>query len=185
MKKCLYLIFCLMLSGCFSTPNSNFYMLQTTADKVVSSQKLQLQIFDVLVPEYIDKPQIVLQKNNSPELKISEFNRWATDLNTMIKSTIINDLSVYLPNAKILPLAYGTNTQYVVKIQIEQLSGWLKDKAVLKANWQILNAKGKVLYTKTSMFEEQSGTSYATYVTAQSKMLSDLAFLIADKISSM
>ncbi|MBQ8870030.1 MAG: membrane integrity-associated transporter subunit PqiC [Alphaproteobacteria bacterium] len=185
MKKFLYVLSFLFISGCFSTPNSNFYMLQSLSQKTVSDKKLQLQIYDISIPEYIDKPQIVLQEADSPELEISEFNRWGSNLSSMIKNTLINDLSVNLPNAKILPLAYGINTQYVVKIQIEKLSGWLKDKAILKANWQILNAKGKVLAFQTFTFEEQAGKTYASYVKAQSKLLADLSFVIADKLKNM
>ena len=90
----------LLISGCFYTPNSNFYMLQTTADKVVSNKKLKLQIYDILVPEYIDKPQIVLQKPKYPELEISEFNRWGANLSSMVKNIIIDDLAINLPNAE-------------------------------------------------------------------------------------
>ena len=53
----------LVLSGCFggmSAP-STFYKLQNENDiSVVSTQKISIGILPIQVPDYLDKPQIVL-----------------------------------------------------------------------------------------------------------------------------
>ena len=160
-------------------------MLQSNLAKSISNKKLKIGIYDISLPEHIDKPQIVLQKENSPDLKVAEFNRWGADLSIMIKNTIINNLSAALPNASIVPLSYGANSEYIVKINIEKLTGWLNNKAILKANWQILNTTSKTIIAETSTFENSAGKNYSSYVIAQSNLLSELSLNIANKLKNL
>lgn len=185
MKKLFLSILLLPLLGCFSTPNSNFFVLEPIDIPTVSSKKTTITVYDVNIPDFIDRPQIVLQKPNSPKITISEFNRWATDLNVMIKNTLIADLKSALPNAKIIPLNFGSNYQYVIKINIEELNGWFNDTAHLKINWQILKQSGKVLYSQNLQYTALAGKNYESYVQAQSKLLSNLSQDIAQKLSKM
>ena len=160
-------------------------MLQSNLDQIISNKKLKIGIYNISLPEHIDKPQIVLQKENSPDLKVAEFNRWGADLSIMIKNTIINNLSAALPNASIVPLSYGANSEYIVKINIEKLTGWLNNKAILKANWQILNTTSKTIIAETSTFENSAGKNYSSYVIAQSNLLSELSLNIANKLKNL
>ena len=184
MKK-ICLLLCIILSGCFSTPNSSFYMLRTESDKQVFANKLSIGVYDIVLPEYLDKPQIVLQKPNSTEITISEFNRWAIDLSAMLKNTLIEDLQQVLPNSKISALEFGVNSQYVVKVEIEKFSGWFNNKAVLQANWQILNQQGKIIFSKSSTYQKNIGKNYDSYVSAQSQLWADLAFDISKKLKNL
>ena len=185
MKK-LFLIFLIhLLFGCFSTPNSNFFILEKSDLQEISAKTFIIAVYNINIPDFIDKPQIVLQKPNSPEIKISEFNRWATDLSTMFKNTLINNLSQTLPNAKIIPLTYGSVYKYTIKIDVEKMSGWLNDSAYLNINWQILNSNGKSIYSQNLQYTAPTGKTYESYVKAQSKLLKNLSEDIALKLSKM
>lgn len=187
MKKIWILVATILLYGCFaSTPNSQFYLLESTGlSEEVSARKINLAVSDVFVPEYIDRPQIVLQKPDSAELSIAEFNRWASDLNTMLQNTLITDLQNALPNAEIKPLAYGDQPRYVVKLNIEKLSGWLGQKAYLSGNWQVLNTQSRIVFEQNFSFSENAGKTYDQYVQAQSLMLGRVASDISKKISTL
>ena len=185
MKK-LFLIFLIhLLFGCFSTPNSNFFILEKSDLQEISAKKIIVAVYNINIPDFMDKPQIVLQKPNSPEIKISEFNRWGTDLSTMFKNVLISNLSQTMPNTKFVPLAYGTNYKYTIKIDIEKFNGWLNDSAYLNVNWQILNSNGKTIYSQNLQYITPSGKTYESYVKAQSKLLKDLSKDIALKLSEM
>lgn len=179
------LLFCFILLGCFSTPESKFYMLNSLPIEKISSTQMKIGVYDVSLPEYADKPQIVLQNPESPEITISEFNRWGTDLSVMVKNTFIEDLQKALPDSKVYPLAYGTNFQYIVKIDVEKFTGWLNKQALFKVKWQILNSRGKPIYTESSEYQTDVGKTYALYVLAQSKLLADLSADIANKLKTM
>jgi len=185
MKKFLACFMALMLSGCFfSTKNSTFYLLESIKEETspVSDKKISIGVADILVPDYLQKPQIVLQQKDSPELKVSEFNRWASDLEGMIQNTLIEDFQKMLPKASIGPLMFGQNAQYVVKIEIEKMSGYLGENAILKGTWQIVSSYDKVLKKSDFNLQTPAGQTYASYVLAQSRLLSALALDIASKL---
>lgn len=179
MKKIFICVMSLCLGGCFfSTKDSNFYLLEAQNPTEVLLIKTSIAVQDIGLPDYLQKPQIVLQKNDSPELKISEFNRWASDLGEMLQNALIENLQALAPKTTVKPLAYGVKTKFVVKINIEKMSGYFHEKAVLKGAYSILSSSGRVLKQADFAFETQSGKNYADYVNAQSKLVADLASLI-------
>lgn len=177
----------ILLVGCLlSTPDSRFYLLEIPSmGAPISAKKINIAVQDVTVPGYLDRPQIVLQRPDSPELKISEFDRWASDLNTMVQNILIDDLQNAMPKAIIKRLAYGTNPRYIVKLNVERMGGWLGEQAYLRGNWQILSPSGRILYEQNINRKRDVGKTYASYVEAQSMMLSETGREIALKIAAM
>lgn len=183
MKHVLLITALFLLNGCFSsTPNSRFYLLESLETQVFSQNKFSIAVQNISIPAYLEKPQIVLQNKNSPELKISEFNRWASDLNTMLKNVLIENLQKEFPNALVKPLSYGTTSKYVVKINIEKLSGWLNKDASLVGNYQILSSTGRLLGESDFDLSTSAGKTYADYVSAQSLLLRQLSEKISQSI---
>jgi hypothetical protein len=180
MKKFALTLCIFLLAGCFSTKNSTFYLLESqgTVDPV-TQKKFSIAVQDINIPDYLQKPQIILQAQNSPELKVSEFNRWGSDLQGMLQNTLIEDLQSLMPNAFIKPLMYGQSTQYTIQINIEKLSGYFKEQAVLKGTYKILLPNGKIFKEKTFDLSTPAGKTYGSYVTAQSNLISKLAQEIA------
>jgi len=181
MKKYITAICVLLLTGCFfSTKNSTFYLLESQgAVEPVTQKKLSIAVQDISIPDYLQKPQIVLQSQDSPELKVSEFNRWGSNLQGMLQNTLIEDLQSLMPNAFIKPLMFGQSAQYTLQINIEKLSGSLKEQAVLKGTYKIVLPKDKVFKEENFDLRTPAGKTYASYVTAQSKLISELARKIA------
>lgn len=186
MKKFLLVVFCLVLSGCFfSTPKSNFYILENVEDYIVSNKSLQISVQDVSVPDYLLRPQIVLQKNGSPQVEISEFHRWASDLPEMIQNTLILDLQKALPRSEIKPLLFGGKSKYIIKINLEKMTGSFKNEALLSGTWQILNQRGQILKQNSFKFSDKVAQTYASYVQAQSALLQKLSVEIAQSLSRL
>lgn len=187
MKKFFATLLLLLLTACFgSTPNSRFYLLETSdAVEVVSATRINLAVQNIMVPTYLDRPQIVLQKPDSAELSVAEFDRWASDLNTMLQTVMIDDLQKALPQAVIKPLLYGNTPRYVIKINIEKISGWLGKEAYLTGSWQILTTNGRVVKEQDFRKTAPAGQTYNTYVQAQSKMWGMIAHDIAVQIISI
>ena len=187
MKKNLLLIFVSALSGCFfSSPKSSFYILENVGqERIVSNKSLQIGVQDVSVPDYLLRPQIVLQKSGSPEVEISEFHRWASDLPEMIQNTLILDMQKALPRSEVKPLLFGGKSKYIIKIDLEKMTGTFQGEAVLSGTWQILNQSGQILKQNTFKLDEKVGQTYAMYVQAQSTLLQRLSAEIAQSLSRL
>lgn len=184
MKKYVAAICVLLLTGCFfSTKSSTFYLLESqNALEPMSAKQVNIAIQDISIPDYLQKPQIVLQAHDSPELKVSEFNRWGANLQGMLQNTLIEDMQSLMPNAFIKPLMFGQTAQYTIQINIEKLSGYLKQQAVLKGTYKIISPNGKILKEENFDLSTPAGKTYGSYVTAQSNLIAALAQEICAKV---
>lgn len=87
MKKRFCLIFAaaVFMGACgFSRP-STFYVLDNSvlpeqSVTLKSADRILIGIEPVFIPNYLDKPQIVIRQADSVTLTASEFNRWAEQL---------------------------------------------------------------------------------------------------------
>ncbi len=189
MKKILFLcVSAFLLTGCLSgrSPDSKFFLLEQGKDiEIVSDKKISLLVEPVVVPDLIYKPQIVLKKEESAQILISEFNRWAEPLPDVLRQTLMDDLQLYLPAAFIKPVLYTTDTpkyQYRLNVEVNHFIGTFDNVAVLDVWWSLKNASGKTIVRKKTHLETPIGDTYQDYVLAQSRLVSDLAKLIAESI---
>ncbi len=177
---------CLCLSACFggmSAPSS-FYILSTdTQLKPVSSTKTTIGVWAVEVPEFLDRPQIVL--NETPtQLSISETNRWSEPLPQITQRVLTENLQYILPNGYVQNKGYDDNAyRYLIRTEIIQMTGTLNQDAVLSVWWQLEKQDGTVIYR--ARFDEtlSAGKTYASYVEAQNKLWGLLSVEIAQKIA--
>lgn len=188
MKKIVALILLLpALTACLgSTPNSRFYMFESAENQaVVTNKNFNVAVQDINFPQYLDRPQIVLQQPGNPEIKMAEFDRWAADFGSMLQNRLIDNLQSALPKADIKPLAFGNKPKFIVKVSIEKFSGWLNDKAYIQGNWQILNGRGKLLAEQNFSLSDKVGKNYGSYVKAQSALWAQVASDIAIKLNNL
>lgn len=188
MKKLFCLLCALSLSACMGTSApSDFYTLQVVAPSQALSQKaLTVGVEKVKVAGLLDRPQIVLMENNGVNLSVSETNRWAEPLPSMLQRTLVADLQAYLPKATIKETGFlQQDFPYILTIEINQFTGTLQDKVVLNAWWTITNNRGKILYQQQEIMEKPLGTDYTALVKTQSILIGELAHKIASHLSSL
>ena len=184
MKKIGIFILSSLLCGCFS-PIPNFYqpVSEKKVDVVYNNFKDTILIAPVIVPSEIARPQIVTLGNEDYEVKIDEFNRWATQVEKMIQRVMNNNLSLIFNNAQIENQStLRKDYKYAVNIEIQELSGRLDEKAMVKASYFIRNKSGKIV--KSNSFYEIVAIKgdYDAYVPAISNILGNLSKNIANDI---
>ncbi len=189
MKK--FVLLCvgsILLTGCFSgrSPDSKFFMLESVSNEnAVSLNKTSLLVEPIVIPDLIYKPQIVLKEKDTPEIVISEFDRWGEPLPDVLRQTLVDDLQSYLPNAYIKPELYSTNTsgyKYRLSVEVNHFIGAFDGVAVLDVWWTLKDKNGKTIVREKSKFETKMDGSYQDYIVVQSRMLADLAKTIALKV---
>ncbi len=172
-----------LLSGCLggvSAPSS-FYMLSVDTSIVpVSQSRTTIGVLPVEVPEFLDRPQIVLKETDT-QMTVSETNRWSEPLSLVAQRVLIEDLQQLLPNAYVQTKGYDDNKfKRFVAVEINTMTGYLKKDATLSVWWIVKNSSGTVItrkrFDKTVPLETNS---YADYVQVQSHLWAELAREIA------
>ena len=186
MKKYLGLIFPLFLSACgFSRP-STFYVLDNSSlpsESVTlkNADRILIGIEPVFIPNYLDKPQIIIRQPDSVTLTASEFNRWAEQLSDVFPRVLANAVSERMgyPAAKQINLNRDL-FPYRLFVEVLRFDATFKKEAVLDTWWTIMTNSGNVVYRTRSTLIEPVGDSYDSVVSAEQKLLQELGRIIAD-----
>lgn len=147
MKKIILICLVILLSACsFRSPQSQFYVMNSTGINSLSDKTMSVAVNQIEVPDMLDKSQMVVYDEDTAEVQIMEFHRWAEVLPEIIQTTVTNDLIAYLPNAYVKRANYDNKSlQYNINIEINDLKAYTDDKVVLSAWWSICDKNGKVL----------------------------------------
>lgn len=155
-----YLVSIFLGAGCISasiSPTPRFYMLHTK-DKAATSQKFNMpqeviiEVGPVVIPQYLDRPQIVTYDKNKM-LVFAQFDRWGELLDEGIERSITENLTLMLPGASIqmFPCNFSIPLSYQLIIDIVKLDCDLDGNLYLVAQWSIINAQNKrMVLTKHS-----------------------------------
>ena len=187
MKKIGVFLITFMLFGCFS-PASKFYQPIYIKKQNVSYNEFKgaVLLYPVLLPAEISRPQIVTLGKKDFEVKIDEFNRWASQPEKMVQRIINESLSNLLPNANIYNQTnLKKEFKYAVFVEVLELTGRLNEKAMLKASYFIKNKSGKIV--KSGNFYEIVAIDgkYDAYIPAISGSLSNLSEDIAKALNDL
>ncbi len=140
MKKLFICLLVLLVSalGCASSPPARFYLLnvpargQKTQPEHSSTDRVSLQ---VQVPEYLDRPQIVVRKGEN-RLSLSELDRWAEPLSRMITRVLSQELAAGPSPVRVnAPGSSAEESQ--IWVQILRLDGTPGGSVHLAADWRI------------------------------------------------
>lgn len=189
MKKLFVIgILCLLAACVWTSPSSQFYTMRTMeaagAPVISKSFQASIGVEQVKVPYMLDRPQIVVVKENEIEVSISERHRWAEPLSIIIQRKLAGDMSIVLPNAQIRNKNYALEKfDRSVIVEISKLDATLGDKVSLEAWYTISDASGKILARKKYALTEPVGTTYEDLVSVTSNMIQALAVEIAQTVS--
>ena len=188
MKKLFVLgIAVLFLSGCIGvSPKADFYTLQTVQAKPVTQVSMQVAVEPVKIPAFLDRPQIVTLKENNISLNFSETSRWAESLSDLLQRTLINDLTVLMPQSVIVPKTFSrTDAKVIVFVNVNQFDAVLGQRLTFGARWSLIDQNGNTIYQTQTVISKDITTDYSDLVLKQSEIMGQLSALIAKKIVSV
>jgi Uncharacterized protein conserved in bacteria len=187
-------VWVLLLSGCGHTQPSRFYLLQSIPgmekDKhaATNGQSLTICVGPVMIPKYLDRPQIVTTTKTS-ELKLAEFDRWAEPFKDNFSRVLTENLSEALETDRVavFPRESAASSDYQIIVTVIRFDGESGGNAVLSARWSIYGEGGKKeLFSKKSDLSEPAGVQgYEALVSAQSRMIAGLSKEIAGAIKAL
>jgi uncharacterized lipoprotein YmbA len=175
-----------LVSGCASTP-SRFYTLSAPSAATPSSSNLSVVVGPVSVPASVDRPEIVVSTGPN-QLRLEEFDRWASPLQDEIARTVAENLVgiLHTPHVTLASQDLGTAARYKVIIGVQRLESMPGKDAALDASWSVHRTKdGKTITGRTTVRETLHKPGYEALVAAHSRAVARLSRDIAEAIRSL
>ena len=145
------LTFAALLSDCARTQPVTFYQLSAIETDQVSAKvrpigETVLGIGPVRLPEFLDRPQIVIRASTN-RVQLIEGHRWAEPLAEGIPRTLRENLAAQLGTERIFyyPWNQKSGVDLQILVEILRFEGEGYAKAHLEAVWSIQGRKGKIL----------------------------------------
>lgn len=186
-KIILFFGLCFGLSACFGgrSADPNFYTLSPVTEKSISDKNVSIGINRVRVARYLDRPQIITQKEGG-EIDVSEMNRWIEPLSNLIARTVASDIKNALPKSTVKTRAIGQeNFDYIISLEIIAMDSILGKTATLNGWWKIYDRNEKLLFRHQTIETLPLGKTYEDLATVQSQLIGKLAVQMAQKIAEM
>jgi len=152
-------VFALALNGCISiadSPVPRQYMPHSLAaqetNKFDYPSKGIIGIGPVRIPEYLNRPQMVIREKNNL-YTFSQFDRWAEPLDTVILRLLDDGVSTMLVNADTVKFSWSilVPVKYQVTVDVIQMESELDGDLRLSARWNIFDLESKsLIFTKRS-----------------------------------
>jgi len=174
--------------GCRSTvtPVAFYTLSATAAEKNPDISALRDKIITIgpaRFPNFLDRPQIVT-RSGANRLQISEFHRWAGDLEQDFLNILTENLSVRLFSSKVLMYSWKDRVtpDYRVSLDIHHFEGEMGKSVLLNVTWAIRGREAgdePLLIRRSIIRKEISASDYDSLVAAHSQALGELGGEIA------
>ncbi len=172
--------------GCASTPSS-FYTLNSVATTAAASSGYSVAVGPVSVPATVDRPQIVVRVSPN-QVKLDEFNRWASPLENEIARIVAENLASLLgtPRVTVFPQSTSADAAYRVMIDVQRFESAPGEAATLDTVWTVRRTKdGQSRAGRTTLREPVQEKSYDALVAAHSRALGQLSQEVAAAIRAL
>ena len=180
-------------AGCAGSAPTRFYVLTPVAGveksnpAVPSKAGIAVGVRRVALPDYLDRPQIVIRSSPN-KLDLAEFDRWAAPLGEAFARVLAENLATMIPTHRVavFPWPRSAQVDYEVTVEVTQFEGRLGGECSLVARWSIFGGENKALLTTgKSSLSESAGGDYEALVAAESRLVGALSRDIAGALRSI
>ena len=176
-----------LATGCATQQPFRYYTLRVAVEPAAVASTLVIALGPVTVPAVVDRPEIVVSTGRN-ELKLDDFNRWASPLQDNLFRVIADDLSTLLGSPRVIrfPQPLAADPDYRVAIEVRSFESNLGESAAIDAVWTIRRMKDRKTQTgQTSVRERIADPGYEALAGAHSRAAAKLSQDIADAIRQL
>ena len=177
----------LLLSACATPVVEHYYRLTYASGPTQTTEpKYELVVNQVLIPESVNRLQMVLQKSSTESL-VKDDQRWVAPLDEQITHAMVAHLRTGLPDAW---LTEGTESKqslprFLLKTQIEKLLINAPGQVEVETTWLVMDANRKVLRRQHKTILVPLATAdYESIAAAVSEAVRQLSSVVAQDISA-
>ena len=176
-----------LVVGCSSSPPSRFYTLSAASGVAGTPSNVSVAVGPVSVPPIVDRPQIVVSMGSN-QVRLEEFNRWASPLQSNIARVIAENLTALLGTTRVtlFPQSTSADAEYRAIIDVQRFDSMPGEAVMLEAVWIVRRMKdGKVEGGRTAVREAVGANDYEALAAGHSRALARLSDDIANAVRSL
>lgn len=181
-----------ILTGCGQSERSRLYTLSDLSESetiVSSSARLTVGVGPVTLPQYLDRPQIVVRQSAN-RLELAEFDRWAESLTDTVPRILTENLGALLGSDRVYrhPSSQRRRPDLTVRIALSRFEGTAAGSALLVGRWEILAGDNAEPLASGRAVERRDGATAGDYeaMAAQlSDLLTELSRIIAENVVAL
>ncbi len=184
----------LLLTGCLlgpgTTRTTRLFVLNATATPAGSSDDasdLRLGIGRILLPEFLNRPQIVTRTGGN-RVRMADFSQWAEPLEKGIPRVLSENLARLTGTDQVSVYPWPTQMEidFKVEIAVIRFEGNTDREVSLAARWRWVRADGSQVHPlqASSYAESAADRSKEAMVAAMSRALASLSRDIASAIAT-
>lgn len=172
----------LLLSGCASTPPTQFYVLEPLGESAPATtgavKRHRIGVGPLSIPPLIDRQKIVT-RTPANNIEIAAFHQWAAPLKDDMTRVLTHNLSLLLPAdiVRSYPWSAFGSVDYRVIIDMVRFDTLPGQSANLEAGWAIMNEQNHQILThgRSKIEQPLADTSHTGTVKALSALLAEFS----------
>lgn len=172
------------LAGCSSAPAKSYYRLVADGP-VPSGGGAGLGVGPVIIPAYLDRPNIVLHESGH-RLAVAESHRWAGRLEDNFTQVLASNLGRRLNTGHVrtYPWEADSGLRHQITVDVHQFHGNAEGEALLEATWRVYSLPDRRLVVTRSWSgaEPLGEDGYDALVAAQSRLLARFSAAVAETV---
>lgn len=135
--KLLTVVCALLLAACGSSPQHQYYLLNSNQQAPAMGQSPSLGVGPITIPEYLNRSGMVYSENGN-RLHVARYERWAEPLEDGIQRVLGLNLSAALGTQNIRPHPWQRNDipEFAVQVWLLSLDAG-NNSAELVAEWRV------------------------------------------------
>ncbi len=196
----LFLLLCVLvlnsslLACSSSSPQTNFYLLPTpentridenshSMSAVASTDLIHIAVLPAQMPEYLRRTQIFRKNPLSTNVTISDYNRWAEELDSAFQRVLSTSINNQLDktNMHVTPQFRGVNADYTINVYVNSFEGDFNNDVVLDAYWNLMH-KSQNSISDYFHATVRAGSNYESLIETQSELIELMAIEISKSL---
>lgn len=177
--KLVILLLTLAISGCGSSPKTQFYTLDAVDGDHTAGRPVSIEVGHVDLPATLDRQGIVTHAAGA-RVDISDKDRWAAPLDELVRRALTEDMRKRLPHGTVLaagdPAPPGTRT---LTVNVQQFMPDASGNVVLEADWNWQHAGKPQVPRHVSIQTPMRGQGGEAIADAMNRALGQLADNVA------
>lgn len=179
----------LLVAGCGTSPPSRFYTIAptATASAAPAAANLVIAVGPVTLPAVVDRPEIVVSTGRN-EVRIDDFNRWASPLQDNLTRAIADNLTAILGTPRVIrfPQPIAVEPDFRVVVEVRTFESAPGEAATLDMVWTVRRSKdGRTQTGRTSVREPVAEKTYDALAAAHSRAVARASGDIAEAILAL